>query len=197
MSVDRQRAEAAIAEFLLALGQTGSEFVATPARVTAAFIDELLVGDSIDVSQLILSGSELLMTPADPVLVDGLFTATVCPHHLLVAQGQALIAYQPGARLLGLGTLSRLMTACSRKMVLQEQIAQDVVQALMSHAGAQGAFCRVVLNHTCLQARGAEEHAARTVTWFGQGTLKDPRELEAVLGRSLSEFAEPSPRNVG
>ncbi len=191
MTVDRARAEAAIAEFLAALGQEGPNLVATPARVIAAFADELLVGDSIDIPDLIASGSELLSGPADPVVLDGLFTATVCPHHLLVAQGQALVAYQPGAKILGLGTVSRLMTACSRRLVLQEQIAQDVVGALMEHAGAQGAFCRLVLNHTCLQARGAEEHAAKTITWAGRGTLKDPRNLEAVLGRSLTGSEEP------
>lgn len=190
MKADRPRAEAAIAEFLAALGQEGPDLVATPARVTAAFVDELLVGNSIDIPSLIVSGSELLTGPADPVLVDGLFAATVCPHHLLVAQGSALVAYHPGARILGLGTIARLMTACSRRLVLQEQIAQDVVQALMAHAGARGAFCRLSLNHTCLQARGAEEHEAKTVTWSGLGTLKDPSDLEAVLGRKLSPLEE-------
>lgn len=191
MSVDREAAEAAIAAFLRAMGQDGSELAGTPARVTAAFADELLVGDSMDVEALILEGSEQMAGESDPVLVDGIFTATVCPHHLLVAQGTSLVAYQPGARVLGLGTISRLVQACSRRLVLQEEIAQSIVGALMTHAGALGAFCRIELNHTCLQARGAEEHAAKTVTWSGLGSLSEPAHLEAVLGRTLSATSVP------
>lgn len=191
MSIDRKAAEAAIAAFLEAMGQAGSELAETPARVTAAFADELLVGDSMDVATLILEGSDRLSGESDPVLVDGIFTATVCPHHMLVAQGTSLVAYQPGERVLGLGTIARLVRACSRRLVLQEEIAQSIVEALMTHAGARGAFCRIELNHTCLQARGAEEHAAKTVTWSGQGSLREPAHLEAVLGRALSATSVP------
>lgn len=185
MKVDKARAEAAITEFLRALGHDEAALGETPARVTAAYADELLSGYSEDLKELILEGSETAAGVPDPVVLDGISAATVCPHHLLVASGKALVAYVPGERVLGLGTISRLVNACSRRLVLQEQIAQSVTEALMQYAGAKGAFCRLTLHHACLQTRGAHEPDAEAVTWSGLGSLSDPTSLEAVLGRSL------------
>lgn len=185
MMVDRDRARAAMAEFLRALGQEESGIPATAARVTAAYVDELLSGYGVDVRRLIEEGSEPA-NGSDSVILDDIFTATVCPHHLLVARGVALVAYEPGARVLGLGTISRLVDVCSRRMVLQEEIAGSITSALMTHAGARGAFCRIVLDHACLQTRGAMQPAARAITFAGEGTLQDPSALEAILGRRLS-----------
>jgi GTP cyclohydrolase I len=185
MSVDRPRAEAAIREFLLALGHEMPSVAETAERVTAAYCDELLSGYSVDLSRLILEGSEETSGSTDPVALDEISLATVCPHHLLVAQGTAFVAYVPGTRILGLGTIARLVNAVSRRLILQEQIASDVVHALMEQAGAKGAFCRIVLDHACLQARGALQSQARATTWSGAGEFEDPGNLERVLGRSL------------
>jgi GTP cyclohydrolase I len=161
--------------------------VATATRVTAAYVDELLSGYGVDVQKLIEEGSEPALR-SDLVILDDIFTATVCPHHLLVARGRALVAYEPGARVLGLGTISRLVDVCSRKMVLQEEIAGDITSALMTLAGARGAFCRIVLDHACLQTRGALQPTARTITFSGEGSLREPSQLESILGRRLSEI---------
>lgn len=186
MTVDRERALAAMTEFLRALGLQEDRISATAARVTGAYVDELLSGYGVDVRQLIEEGSE----PAhgsDPVILDNIFTATVCPHHLLVARGRALVAYVPGERVLGLGTIARLVDVCSRKMVLQEEIAGSITAALMTHAGARGAFCRIVLDHACLQARGAMQPTARAITFSGEGSLREASVLESILGRRLAE----------
>lgn len=183
--VDKQRARRAIAEFLEALGLRGDGLADTPARVTDAFADELLCGYSVDIGELIRGASESLSGPSDPVLVENLNVATVCPHHLLVAQGKALVAYVPGARLLGLGGVAKLVDACSRRLIFQEQIAHSVTQALTEHLGAQGAFCRLQLNHACLGARGSHQADALVTTWSAVGALSDPSLLETVLGRFL------------
>ena len=189
MDADQKRAQEAMRAFLIALGQEGSDLEATAERVTSAYLDELLVGYSIDIPKLLSDGSEAVPEgSSDPVVVDGIETATVCPHHLLVAQGSALVAYVPGTRLLGLGTIARLVDACSRRFTLQEEIAGSVTQALMEHAHAQGAFCRIVLDHACLRTRGALQTKARTITFKGVGSLKDVSQLEFVLGRKISQI---------
>ncbi len=175
-----------MAEFLRALGQAEPEVAATAERVTAAYADELLSGYGVDVAALIVEGSEPA-TGSDPVILDDIFTATVCPHHLLVARGCAMVAYQPGDRVLGLGTIARLVDALSRRMVLQEEIAGSITSALMQHAGARGAFCRIVLDHACLQTRGASQPTARAITFSGAGSFEDPAALESILGRRLTE----------
>ena len=185
--VDKERARRAIADFLEALGFAEAARSDTPSRVTDAFCDELLSGYRVDVAKLIAEGSEKVEDPHDPVLIDNLSVSTVCPHHLLVAQGKALVAYVPGERILGLGSVARLVQAFSQRLVFQEQIAGHVAEALMTHLGARGAFCRIQLNHACLAARGARETDAPVTSWAGRGTLRDPGLLETVLGRFLVE----------
>jgi GTP cyclohydrolase I len=169
MSVDRQKAEQAIAAFLKALGHdpsTTPELSRTPALVTEAFERELLAGYAIDVPALLAaeSGKVSAEESRGLVVVRNVHVATVCPHHLLPGLGMATVAYWPGERLVGIGALSRTVEAYSRRLVLQESIGARVVHALVEHAGARGAYCRLELSHACLSARGARQGAATVVT---------------------------------
>ena len=176
MGIDRKRAESAIAEFLLALGHdptTDPELRDTPERVVAAFADDLLQGYAIDVQELIRRGSSPIAGSGsgDLILVRDIKVATLCPHHLIPALGSALIAYLPGTRLLGLGTISGVVDAFARRLTLQESIGSNVVQALMTHGGAEGAYCLLRLTHGCLSARGQRQVDALVETVASAGAL--------------------------
>lgn len=184
---DREGAERGIALFLESLGYDTNDplLSETPARVSAAFATELLRGRTIDLRELLLAGSEPLATrTGGMVLVRGIQVVTVCPHHMLPGIGTANVAYLPGGRLIGLGTLARLVDACSRRLTLQEAIGEAVVSALTEHAGALGAYCQLELLHTCLAARGAEQPGTRLVTVAERGELTGP-EAHARLGLAL------------
>jgi GTP cyclohydrolase I len=87
---------------------------------------------------------------------------------------------------LGLGTIAKLVDACARRLVLQEQIGQDVVAALVGLAGARGAYCRITLRHGCLSARGERQAGASVLTLAAAGDLAGPEaaaELALVLDR--------------
>lgn len=188
---DEEAARRAIALFLSALGYDPSdpELADTPARVSEAFAHELLRGQKIDLGQLLLAGSEPTVDEtAGLVVVRGISVVTVCPHHLLPGLGRATVAYLPGARLVGLGTLARLVDASARRLRLQESIGEEVVHALQAHVGARGAYCRLELLHTCLATRGAEEPEARLVTVARSGTLAS---AEGLAELALALAPEP------
>ncbi len=170
MSIDRQRAEAAIAAFLGALGIEDAELNGTPKRVVDAYEYELLAGYADDPAAIIAAGRSDV-TDSGIVVLTGLRAATMCPHHLLPALGSADIAYDPGDCLLGLGTVAQLLRASAARLTLQEAIAPRVVGYLMQLAGARGAFCRLSMRHTCFAARGEHEHTAVVVTTASDGTL--------------------------
>jgi GTP cyclohydrolase IA len=176
MPVDRTAAARAIADFLRALGhapESDPELSETPERVVEAYADELLSGYGVDLEALLAKGSMPVAPDREHgiVVVHEIAIATVCPHHLLPSLGSASIAYLPGSRLLGLGTLATLVEACARRLALQERIGQDVVRALVDHAGARGAYCRICLVHGCLSARGARQSHARVCTTSAAGEL--------------------------
>jgi GTP cyclohydrolase IA len=184
--IDRRAAEAAIAAFLKALGrdpEKDPELGETPQRVTEAFADELLSGYSLDLAELVRNGSTDATGNTAVVALRDVDVATVCPHHLMPGIGRAQIVYRPGARLLGLGTIARLVDACSRRLALQETIANDVVRALLTHAGARGAYAELTLTHGCLSARGVCQARARATTFSLAGELSETEVLLA-LGRA-------------
>lgn len=187
-SVDREAAARGIAAFLEALGcdVRSPEFQGTPERVVEAFDTELLRGRDVDLRELLVAGSEpARSSDSGLVVVRGIRAVTVCPHHLLPGLGTATVAYLPGRRLIGLGTIARLVDACARRFTLQEGIGETVVDALMEHAGARGAYCRLELLHTCLATRGAEQPEARLITVAQRGELAREgasRELSLALG---------------
>jgi GTP cyclohydrolase IA len=165
MAVDRAAAARAMGDFLKALGfdaRQHPELAGTPERVTEAFEVDLLRGHQVDVRELVRSGSCEAPPGAKsgPVAVTGISVATVCPHHLLPALGTANVVYLPGAMLLGIGTITALVDAFARRLTLQEAIGQHVVEALVEHAGARGAYCDLTLEHGCLRARGERQTGA-------------------------------------
>lgn len=192
MAFDRKAAEQAIENFLRALGRDPASDPAlreTPARMTEAFAKDLLAGYEVDVPALFDDGAEFVGGAAEVVALTGISVSTVCPHHLMPALGHATLAYLPGTRLLGLGTLTRLVDAFARRLTLQESIGENVVNALVEHAGALGAYCELRLSHTCLSARGARQSEAELVTVARAGELRDPgrsAELQLALTRAKS-----------
>jgi GTP cyclohydrolase I len=185
--MDKAAAERAIADFLRALGRDPRlepELAETPKRVAEAFADELLSGYATDLAALLDEGSPPGKQHPGIVVVRKIAVATVCPHHLLSSLGHATVAYRPGTRVLGLGTIARLVDACSRRLTLQEQIGESVVDSLVRLGGARGAFCQITLRHSCLSARGSRQADATVRTQASAGDLADPataRELDLAL----------------
>jgi GTP cyclohydrolase I len=191
MVTDREEARRGIALFLRGLGYDlkRPDLAETPARVVDAFANDLLAGEAVDLAHLLEEGSEPCAQGQNLVVVRDVRVTSVCPHHLLPAQGSAVVAYLPGKRLVGLGTLARLVEACARRLTLQERIGEQVVGALVEHAAARGAYCELTLAHDCLGARGARQPDARLVTLARRGELAGPEalaELELALGRRSS-----------
>ena len=191
MPSSRPDAERAIRDFLKALGHDPSTEILrdTPRRVVDAFLDELLAGYSVDVPELLSAGSEPARGGhAGIVVVRDVNVSTVCPHHLMPAVGAATVAYEPGKRILGLGTLAKLVQTYARRLSLQEQIGTNVVEALVLH-GARGAFCRLELRHSCLSARGAEQHHASVASTATAGSFATEAGLSAL---ALALGSEPA-----
>lgn len=195
MAIDREAAARAIGDFLKALGfdpRQHPDLAETPERVSEAFADDLLCGHSVNVPELIRLGSceASLAAKSGPVAVTGIRVATMCPHHLMPALGVAHVVYLPGAALLGIGTITALVNAFARRLTLQEAIGQNLVAALVEHAGARGAYCELELEHTCLRARGERQagalvrSSARAGEFRGREALA---EITLALGRPRSD----------
>ncbi len=93
---------------------------------------------------------------------------SMCAHHLLPFFGRASVAYLPGASIVGIGALPRLVDHHARRPTLQEDLAAGVADALERSLAARGVAVMLVARHLCMEMRGARKRARiETVLWRG------------------------------
>jgi GTP cyclohydrolase I len=182
---DRRAAARAIDAFLRAIGRDPASephLAGTGERVADAYIDELCEGYGVDVPLLFADAA--IAGTCDVVTLRDMTVTTMCPHHLLPAEGTATVAYMPQEKIVALGAIVRLVHAFARRLTLQETIGDEVARALTVHLGAQWAGCRLSLRHACMCARGERQHGARieTVALAGGLTSEERTRAYMVLG---------------
>src|SRR3954462_786760 len=128
---DQPRAEAAIRELLIAVGEDPGRhgLEETPARVARAY-KEMFAG-------LYTDPDSVLNTTFDEqhdelVLVKEIPMYSTCEHHLVPFHGQAHIGYIPGedGRVTGLSKLARLVEVYARRPQVQERMTSQIADAL-------------------------------------------------------------------
>ncbi len=179
--IDRAKAAAALEAFLRALGlepEADPELRGTGRRVADAFADEFLRGYEVDARAALRR--HLVDATTGLVVVRDVAVVTMCPHHLLPAQGKATIAFAPRARAVGLGAVVTLVEDLARRLILQETLGEDIAEALQVELDARWVACRVVLSHGCMTARGERAHGTQVETLALRG-LEDPRDRSEAL----------------
>jgi GTP cyclohydrolase IA len=164
----------ATARFLDALGlparvRGAADLADTPRRVAEAWLEDLVDGYGRDPAEILAGG--LPSASRDLVAVTGIDYHSVCPHHLLPSRGVAHVAYVPGGKVVGFGQLVRLLDALAHRLVLEEDLARDVADALVTHLGARGAACVLEAEQLCMTVRGEKRSAARAHAEAWAGSL--------------------------
>ncbi|WP_260981034.1 GTP cyclohydrolase I [Curtobacterium pusillum] len=174
--LDRGRIEAAVRELLLAIGEDPdrAELVRTPGRVADSYA-EFFSGIGTDAVAIAREGT-VHAEPGDRgqlVIVRDVKFRSVCEHHLLPFLGVAHLAYAPGERLIGLGTLSRVLDAVASRPQLQERLGEQVAATIAEGLGAAGVLVVLDAQHQCVTTRGERQTGSTTVTVAATGSLAD------------------------
>lgn len=181
----------AVWDFLVAAGLDPSgnpELAETPARVTQAWLEDFLDGYAADPKAILADLHPT--TSREMVVAAGIDFHSMCPHHLLPYRGVAHVAYVPKNGVVGFGQLVKLVDACAHRLVLQEQVADDVADALMKHLGAKGAACVLDAEQGCMTMRGSKRRGARTTTRATRGVLAKDRRLQAAFEAAILRSAK-------
>jgi len=82
--------------------------------------------------------------------------------------------------------------------VLEEDLARQVAEALMVHAGARGAACVLEAEQMCLSVRGERRPRARAHAQFFTGVMAEDGPLSRrFLAAVASGASIPAPRPRG
>ncbi len=172
---DQARAEAAVRELLIAVGEDPDRegLRDTPARVARAY-EEIFSG-------MRLTAEDVLTTTFDIghdelVIVRDIEVYSTCEHHLVPFHGVAHVGYIPGddGRITGLSKLARLVDVYAKRPQVQERLTSQIADALMRILQPKGAIVVVSCEHLCMSMRGVRKPGARTMTSAVRGALSDP-----------------------
>jgi GTP cyclohydrolase IA len=185
---DEKRAEAAIRELLIAVGEDpGRDGLRdTPGRVARAY-REMFAG-------LWQTPEEVLSTTFDlghdeMVLVKDIELYSSCEHHLVPFHGVAHVGYIPSVdgRITGLSKLARLVDVYAKRPQVQERLTTQVADALVRILEPRGVIVVVECEHLCMSMRGIRKPGAKTVTSAVRGMLRSPatraEAMSLILGR--------------
>ncbi|MFF8844765.1 GTP cyclohydrolase I FolE [Streptomyces sp. NPDC015127] len=171
---DEKRAENAVRELLLAVGEDPDRegLRETPARVARAY-KEIFAG-------LWQQPEDVLTTTFDighdeMVLVKDIEVYSTCEHHLVPFRGVAHVGYIPSTtgKITGLSKLARLVDVYARRPQVQERMTSQIADSLMEILEPRGVIVVVECEHMCMSMRGIRKPGAKTITSAVRGQLRD------------------------
>ena len=169
---DHDRAEAAVRELLIAIGEDPDRegLLETPARVARAYA-ELTHG-------LRQRPEDVLTTTFDlgheeMVLVRDIELYSLCEHHLLPFIGKAHVAYIPNGQVLGLSKVARIVDMYARRLQIQENLTRQIADAIQQVTGALGVAVVIEAQHMCMMMRGVEKQNSSMVSSVMLGEFRD------------------------
>jgi GTP cyclohydrolase I len=183
VSVDLPRAQAAVRELLIAVGEDPDRdgLLDTPARVARSYV-ELLAGLDQDPADVLTAQFEV--GHDELVLVKDIEVWSLCEHHLVPFYGVAHVGYIPseGGKVTGLSKLARLVDVYARRPQVQERLTTQIAEALVEGLAPRGVIVVIEAEHLCMAMRGVRKGGAKTVTSAVRGQLRSPATRAEAMG---------------
>ena len=180
---DHARAEAAVRELLIAIGEDPERegLQSTPGRVARSY-EELVRGIRQRPEQVLTTTFDA--GHKELVLVRDIELWSMCEHHLVPFFGVAHVGYIPtdGGRVTGLSKLARVVDVFARRPQVQERLTTQIADALIQHLNPRGVIVVIEAEHLCMTMRGVRKGGAKTITSAVRGQLRDPATRAEAMG---------------
>ncbi|WP_436788038.1 GTP cyclohydrolase I FolE [Yinghuangia sp. YIM S10712] len=171
---DQDRAERAIRELLIAVGENPDRegLKDTPARVARSY-REIFAGLNQNPEDVLTTTFDL--GHDEMVLVKDIEVYSSCEHHLVPFHGVAHVGYIPSedGQITGLSKLARLVDVYAKRPQVQERLTTQVADALVRILRPRGVIVVFECEHMCMTMRGIRKPGAKTVTSAVRGQLLD------------------------
>lgn len=185
--LDKDRVEAAVREFLLAIGEDPERagLKETPERVARA-CEELFSGMREEPRAHLRKQFDE-GEASGPVVVRDIPFESFCEHHILPFRGTAAIVYLPHeGRICGLSKMGRLVQGYAHRLQVQERLCAQIADALVEELSPEGVFVLLEAEHSCMTLRGIKSVGSTTVTCASRGRYAEDeglrREALSLIG---------------
>jgi len=151
----------------------------TPKRVRKAY--EFIYGGYKENPEEILSSALFTSSNDEMVLIKDIEFYSTCEHHLLPIIGRVHVAYIPDGKVVGLSKIPRVVNVFARRMQIQEQLTEQIADAIMNTIEPKGVAVVIQARHMCMEMRGVEKINSTTTSSALRGLFKKDE-------RTRSEF---------
>ena len=178
-NVNNNAFEDAVKTMMLSVGEDPSRegLLKTPERVRKAY--EFMYGGYQEDPNEILSSALFTSSNDEMVLIKDIELYSTCEHHLLPIIGRAHIAYIPDGKVVGLSKIPRVVDVFSRRMQIQEQLTEQIAEAIMGTIKPKGVAVVIQARHMCMEMRGVEKINSTTTSSALRGLFKSDEKTRA------------------
>ena len=166
-----------VRELLVELGEDPERegLKKTPARVAKAMT--FLTRGYRQKLKAVVNGAYFTSGTNHMVIVKDIELYSLCEHHMLPFYGKCAIGYISKGKVLGISKLARIVDMFARRLQIQERLTEEIANAIMSEAKAEGVGVVIKAKHLCMMMRGVERQNSETVTSAVLGTFRSDEKV--------------------
>ena len=173
---DREKIKQGVELILEGLGEDKNRegLVDTPDRI-ARMYEEIFAG-LYETAEEPLSKT-FSSTNREMVIEKDIVFYSTCEHHFMPFYGKAHVAYIPDGKVVGLSKLARTVEVFAKRPQIQEQLTDQIAEALMEYLQPKGAIVMIEAEHMCMTMRGVKKPGSKTVTFAMRGVFEEDESL--------------------
>lgn len=170
--VDKARVAGLVRELLVALGEDPERegLRATPQRMAEALA--FLTGGYRQTARQVLNGAVFQAHMNHMIIVRDIEVYSLCEHHLLPFYGRCHVGYIAKEKVLGVSKIARIVDCFARRLQIQERLTEQVAQAVLEEAEAEGVGVVIESRHLCMMMRGVGKQNSVMTTSVVLGSFR-------------------------
>ena len=143
----------------------------TPKRVINTYKD-FFSGYSSSAAEVLNTSFEDIENDDEMILVKDIRLESHCEHHMIPIIGEAHIAYIPNKKIVGISKLARLVDVFAKRLQSQENLTQQIADAINDYLEPKGVIVLVSAAHQCMTTRGVHKTSTKTTTIASKALFK-------------------------
>lgn len=169
---NEKRIAALVRDLLVELGEDPARegLVKTPQRVAKSLA--FLTRGYRQSLKAVVNGAKFTSGTNHMVILKDIELYSLCEHHLLPFYGTCAIGYISQGKVLGVSKLARIVDMFARRLQIQERMTEEIANAIMAEAGAEGVGVVIRANHLCMMMRGVEKQNSEMTTSAVLGSFR-------------------------